>query len=78
MVVRVEHSTSGITLPEFVLTAPAPVREAYAYALGHPEVLQYIPCYCGCGNKGHTSNQDCFIDQRLPAGRVVYDPMGSA
>ncbi len=65
-------------LPDFVLRAPLPVREVYTYALNHPEVLQYMPCYCGCVNAGHTSNLDCFIDQRLADGSVTYDPMGSA
>ncbi len=58
-------------------SAPAPVQEAYAYAVTHPEVLRYIACYCGCVSVGHTSNEDCFIDQVLPDGRVIYDPMGA-
>jgi hypothetical protein len=64
-------------LPDFVLRAPLPVQEAYAYALERPEVLQYMPCYCGCASAGHTSNLDCFIDQRLADGSVTYDSMGS-
>jgi hypothetical protein len=72
---RAEHDAA---LPDFVLRAPPPVQEAYAYALEHPEVLQYVPCYCGCDSAGHTSNLDCFIDQRLADGSVKYDPMGSA
>ena len=64
--------------PDFVLRAPLPVQEVYAYALEHPEVLRYMPCYCGCVSAGHMSNLDCFIDQRLAEGSVKYDPMGSA
>ena len=64
-------------LPDFVLRAPLPVQELYAYAFEHPEVLQYMPCYCGCVSAGHTSNLDCFIDQRLADGSVTYDSMGS-
>jgi hypothetical protein len=42
----------------------------------HSEVLRYIPCYCGCVDVGHISNEDCFIDRRPADGRTVYDPMG--
>jgi hypothetical protein len=36
-------------------------EEAYAYAAAHPEILQWIPCYCGCAGMGHRSNLDCFF-----------------
>ena len=49
-------------------------QEVYAYAVAHPEVLQYVPCYCGCGGVGYISNEDCFVVQRLVDGTVVYDP----
>jgi hypothetical protein len=43
--------------------------KAYKYATEHPEVLEQIPCYCGCGQHGsvasegkpHKSVRDCFI-----------------
>ena len=37
------------------------VREAYTFAVAHPEVLTQIPCYCGCGAIGHTSNYACYV-----------------
>ena len=64
-------------LPDFVLQASAQTQEAYRYAAAHPEVLQYMPCYCGCVNQGHTSNKDCFIKELRRDGSVVYDAMGS-
>lgn len=37
--------------------------EAYQFAVEHPEVLDYMPCYCGCFEEdGHTNNTDCFVD----------------
>ena len=36
-------------------------QAAYRYAVGHRDVLQYIPCYCGCGDDGHRSNWDCYV-----------------
>jgi len=29
------------------------VRAAYAYAARRGDVLQYMPCYCGCERQGH-------------------------
>jgi hypothetical protein len=39
----------------------ARTEEAYAYAMASPEVLRWMPCYCGCGAMGHGSNLDCFF-----------------
>ena len=64
-------------LPDFVLDRPEPVKVAYAYAIAHPEVLNRIPCYCGCVNIGHHSNHDCFIRARMPDGRLVFDDHAS-
>lgn len=36
-------------------------REAYHFAMQHPEVLKVLPCYCGCKNLGHKSNYNCFF-----------------
>lgn len=63
-------------LADAIRSAPPPVRGAYAYAVAHPEILRYIPCYCGCIAAGHRSNEDCFVDERLAGGSVVYDAMG--
>ena len=39
------------------------VRQAYEVAGNHPELLEQMPCYCGCyGASGHNSNYDCFVD----------------
>lgn len=47
--------------PAYTHTTPA-TEEAYHYALEHPLVLQWIPCYCGCGEMGHGSNLDCYFE----------------
>jgi uncharacterized protein with PCYCGC motif len=46
--------------PDFV-REDARTEEAYAFALAHPDVLKWIPCYCGCAAMGHGSNLDCFV-----------------
>ena len=46
------------------------MRQAYVFAARNPDVLEYVPCYCGCGNSdGHQSNVDCFVESRAPNGR---------
>lgn len=42
----------------------AATEEAYAYALDHPQLLKWIPCYCGCGPIGHGNNLDCYFVPR--------------
>lgn len=50
----------------------ARTEEAYAFAMAHPDVLKWIPCYCGCGGMGHTSNLDCYF-KRTMAGLSSLD-----
>lgn len=49
------------------------VRAAYEFAARHPEILSYIPCFCGCQRKGHRSNHDCFVASRDEQGHVTWD-----
>ncbi|NIS81098.1 MAG: hypothetical protein GTO14_13020 [Anaerolineales bacterium] len=58
--------------PEFQ-AAPNTVREAYRFALANPDLLRQIPCYCGCGGVGHTSNYDCYVSEVRQDGSVVFD-----
>jgi hypothetical protein len=48
-------------LPSDVRLAPAEVREAYRFAIANRDILRYIPCNCGCGSEGHTSNASCYL-----------------
>jgi hypothetical protein len=57
------------------------ILEAYVFAAKHPEVLRYMPCYCGCEDPrfAHESNYDCFVngvDQSRDVPRVSPDAMG--
>ena len=63
-------------MPARVMDAHPAIRDAYLFALAHPEVLRYMPCYCGCEEVGHRSNVDCFIDAVQPDGTVLIDEMG--
>ena len=51
-------------LPFQAYAPPRPlevVRAAYQFAAEHPEVLSYVPCFCGCERGGHRGNDDCFV-----------------
>lgn len=52
--------------------ASATVREAYQFAVYNPDVLAELPCYCGCGAMGHTSNYSCYV-QDGEGDEIVYD-----
>jgi Protein of unknown function with PCYCGC motif len=55
--------------------APEKVREAYRFAIANQETLRYIPCYCGCGADGHTSNASCYLKPESKPGSLVFDRM---
>ncbi len=60
-------------LPPEVQSAPEVVSESYRFALANPEVLKQLPCYCGCGGMGHTSNYSCYVASENPNGTLVFD-----
>jgi len=47
------------------------VRQTYDFAAQHPEILKYVPCYCGCGSQGHSANESCFVARRDAKGNVL-------
>ena len=54
---------------------PETIRITYEFAAEHPEVLNYIPCYCLCSRtEHHRSNEDCFVKERHEDGSVVWTP----
>src|SRR5262249_54289176 len=56
----------------FTPSRPLPlVQQVYEFAARHPEVVQYVPCYCGCERVGHNGNHDCFVKSRAANGRVT-------
>ncbi|HKZ54206.1 MAG TPA: PCYCGC motif-containing (lipo)protein [Anaerolineales bacterium] len=59
--------------PIEVQQAPAVVRQAYQFAAANSEIMTQIPCYCGCGAVGHTSNYACYVSGTDASGLVQYD-----
>jgi len=63
--------------PEPPARSPDVVRASYKFAADHPEVLAYVPCYCGCEHMGHRGNEDCFVTERDANGDVTkWEPHG--
>ena len=67
------NMTSMDQMPAEVQSAPVTVQEAYQYASANPDVMKNIPCYCGCGNIGHTSNYSCYVSQVDDKGKFAFD-----
>lgn len=71
----------GVAFPAGMDKADPEIVEAYVFAAKHPEVLRYMPCYCGCEHPrtAHENNYDCFIDgidHSRDVPRVQPDAMG--
>jgi hypothetical protein len=60
-------------MPAEVQSAPLTVQQAYQFAVANPDVMQQLPCYCGCGEMGHKSNYACYVSGTDANGKPVYD-----
>lgn len=65
-------------LPADIARAPDEVHEAYRFAIANRDTLRYIPCYCGCGAEGHTSNASCYFKDSSTPANPVFDRMSLA
>ena len=67
-------------LPETPFPAARPmevVKAVYTFAARHPEVLSKVPCFCGCENRGHRHNDECFVAARDARGvPTSWEPHG--
>ena len=57
-------------MPAEVQSAPVTVQQAYQFAVANPDVMHELPCYCGCGPIGHTSNYACYVAEQNSDGSV--------
>jgi hypothetical protein len=60
-------------MPNEVKSAPVPVQQAYQFAFANPDIMKQIPCYCGCGAMGHTSNYSCYVQGVDSNGKITYE-----
>jgi hypothetical protein len=67
------HMMSMDEMPADVQSAPVTVLTAYQFSAANPDIMKDIPCYCGCGNIGHTSNYDCYVSSVDDKGNITFD-----
>jgi hypothetical protein len=53
------QTRSGGALPVFA--GSGETATLYRFARERGDVLQWMPCTCGCEQFGHTSNRSCYI-----------------
>jgi hypothetical protein len=71
-----DASEAWAARPDFV-RMNARTEEAYAYALDHPQVIAWMPCYCGCAAMSHRSNLDCYLKRRETVVRTTFEEHAS-
>ncbi|WP_226670128.1 PCYCGC domain-containing protein [Metabacillus litoralis] len=75
----IREETAGIdTLPTFLNEKSENIQVVYQAAAQHKDILENIPCYCGCGESaGHKSSYDCFVFENKENGSIVWDDHGT-
>jgi bacterioferritin-associated ferredoxin len=71
----IRETTKSIDhLPTFLNNFEEDMAVLYQQAAKHKDLLEHIPCYCGCGEAaGHKNNYDCFVYETRKNGSVVWD-----
>lgn len=73
-----EKTASADVLPTFLKGQNEEIRLVYQAAGKSTELLQWIPCYCGCAESaGHKSSMNCFVEKINEDGSVVWDDHGT-
>lgn len=57
-------------IPNMVPRPAEVISEVYEYAARNPDVLEFVPCFCGCETAGHKANAHCFVQSRNTDGTV--------
>jgi uncharacterized protein with PCYCGC motif len=60
-------------MPAEVQASASVVQQSYQFAAANPDAMKGIPCYCGCGNIGHTSNYSCYVGGVDANGKITWD-----
>ena len=73
-----ERTANKDVLPNFLEGQNETIRQTYSIVANYAEVLDSVPCYCGCGDSvGHRSNTNCFITERYADGSITWDDHGT-
>ncbi|KZR60169.1 PCYCGC motif-containing (lipo)protein [Pseudobacillus badius] len=73
-----QETTSSVEeMPDFLKDKDEQMKAIYLAAAKNPEVLESMPCYCGCGDSaGHKSNLNCFVAD-ISEDKIVWDDHGT-
>ncbi len=55
-----DELASSLNLPGYAYSSPITLK-AYEYTALNPQIIDQVPCYCGCGGLGHESLLNCFM-----------------
>ncbi|MGG4154398.1 PCYCGC motif-containing (lipo)protein [Peribacillus muralis] len=73
-----EATDSKEIAPGFLSGKPDDMKTIYLAVAQNKDLLEKIPCYCGCGESaGHKNNYDCFIHENKENGEVIWDDHGT-
>ncbi|RFU63753.1 PCYCGC motif-containing (lipo)protein [Peribacillus glennii] len=73
-----EETANADILPKFLNDKEDDMKTIYLAAAKSRDLLEKIPCYCGCGEEaGHKNNYDCFVFENKKDGKVVWDDHGT-
>lgn len=73
-----ETTVSADVLPSFMDGKSESMRVVYEAAAKSANLLEWIPCYCGCGaSAGHLNSLNCFVNKINADGSVVWDDHGT-
>lgn len=74
-----QEITSHISiLPQFLNSKTETIRLVYEASSKATDLLEWIPCYCGCGESAnHKNNLQCFIAEIREDESVVWDDHGT-
>lgn len=64
-------------IPNMVPRPAEIIAEVYEFAGRNPDILEFVPCFCGCETAGHRANSHCFVQSRNADGSVeAWEPHG--
>lgn len=73
-----ETTVSFQVLPTFLEDSHEDILAIYERVPEHKELLEHIPCYCGCGESvGHRNSYQCFVHQHFESGNIEWDDHGT-
>lgn len=73
-----EVTSAANVMPTFLMDKNEQMQTIYGAAAHHHELLEYIPCYCGCAESGNHKNAlNCFVYEIKENGEVVWDDHGT-